>query len=142
MHHSIEVQANDAGLIQLLRFVDEAERDLALQPEQEYLLRLAIEEIATNLIKYGYHAGESGPVRVTCLVEGGVLRVEICDRSAPFDPRDAPLPDLTSDLAHRHVGGLGLFLVRELADELSYRHDAATGWNALTIIKRAEHHRV
>jgi anti-sigma regulatory factor (Ser/Thr protein kinase) len=81
-------------------------------------------------------------VRVSCRAEGGALLVEICDRSTPFDPRFAPPPDLASDLAHRRVGGLGLFLVRELADELSYRHDAATGWNALTIIKRAEHHRV
>lgn len=142
MHHSIEVMADSAGLAQLLHFADEAQRGMALEAEQEYLLRLVIEEIATNIIKYGYAASAPGPIRVACGFIRGVLRVQIRDRGTTFDPRAAPVPDLTSDLAHRQVGGLGLFLVRELTDELSYWHNPASGWNELTVLKRAEKKRV
>lgn len=138
MHQSIEVVANDAGLMELMRFVDDVERHFSLEHEQEYLLRLSIEEIATNIMKYSYSGPASGPIRVECDATNGVLQVRICDCGAPFDPNDAPRPDLTADLAHRPVGGLGLFLVRELSDELRYHHDPATRWNELTIVKRPE----
>lgn len=139
MFQSIEVVANQAGLAQLLHFVDEAEQHMALGEEQAYILRLAIEEIATNLIKYGYTTNAPGPIQVTCGNEAGALRIVIRDRGKPFDPHTAPQPDLSTSLERRRVGGLGLFLVRELTDELVYQHDVISGWNELTLIKRAEH---
>lgn len=138
MHTTIEVLADSAGLGQLMSFADAAEQALALSEEQRYLMRLAIEEIATNIIKYSYPGDAPGPICVDCAAAGGVLQVLIRDRGAPFDPHDAPPPDLSADLARRPVGGLGLFLVRELSDDLHYRHDPATRWNELTIVKRAE----
>lgn len=141
MFLSIEVVANQAGLAQLLRFVDEAEQRMALGEEQAYILRLAIEEIATNLMKYGYTTNAPGPIQVACDNATGTLRIVIRDQGKPFDPHTAPPPDLSTSLERRRVGGLGLFLVRELTDELVYRHDAISGWNELTLIKRAEHER-
>lgn len=138
MQRRIEVVADQDGLIALLQFNDEAEQLLRLSDEQRYVMRLAIEEIATNIIKYAYPAAQPGPLCVECAADAGALRVTIADRGMPFDPRAAPAPDLSTDITQRAVGGLGLYLVRELADDLSYQHDPASGWNVLTIMKRAE----
>lgn len=138
MSQSIEVVAIPESIPRLMAFSSDAEHALGLSAEQGYLMRLTIEEIATNIIKYGYAAGPPGPIQVTCEYKRQQLTVTIRDRGQPFDPHDAPPPDLTSDLVTRSVGGLGLFLVLELADDLTYQHDPASGWNELMILKRAE----
>ena len=138
MTQSIEVLAVPESIPQLMAFSDSVEQALPLSLEQCYLMRLAIEEITTNIIKYSYAHDPPGPIQVVCACQGEQLRVTIRDRGRPFDPHDAPPPDLSSDLASRTVGGLGVFLVRELADELVYRHDLTSGWNELVIMKRSE----
>ena len=138
MDYCIEVLAVPASISNLMAFSDTAERGLALTAEQSYLMRLAIEEIATNLIKYGYQHMRPGPIHVRCACDDGRLRVVLRDRGRPFDPRQAPAPDLSSDIRSRAVGGLGIFLVRHLADELLYHHDAASGWNEQVVLKDAE----
>jgi anti-sigma regulatory factor (Ser/Thr protein kinase) len=103
---------------------------------QSYLLRLVIEEIATNIVKYGYEQDAPGVIQLQYAHEHGMLRVVIRDRGRPFDPRAHPDPDMGADPATRQIGGLGLFLVRESVDELQYSHDHASGWNELVAIKR------
>lgn len=131
----IEVPAEWDSIAQLLAFTDETERRLAVTHEQAFLLRLVVEEIATNIIKYGYGPGQVGLIRLACSFADGALRVVISDRGQPFDPRETPQPDLDSDLQSRSIGGLGIFLVRELADSIFYTHDPQTGWNELVVLK-------
>ena len=138
MTQSIEVLAVPENLPQLIEYSDSVEQALPLSVEQSYLMRLAIEEITTNIIKYSYVHTRPGPIQIACACQGDTLCVTIRDRGAPFDPEDAPPPDLTSDLETRTVGGVGVFLVRELADALVYRHDPASGWNELVIMKGLE----
>jgi anti-sigma regulatory factor (Ser/Thr protein kinase) len=95
-----------------------------------------IEEIATNIVKYGYPPDAPGVIQLQYVFDAGLLRVIMRDHGRPFDPRDHPDPDMGDDPATRQIGGLGLFLVRESADELHYQHDRASGWNELVAIKR------
>ena len=138
MTQSIEVLAVPENIPQLIAFSDSVEHALPLSLEQCYLMRLAIEEIGTNIIKYSYAHERPGPIQVACACQDDQLRVIIRDRGRPFDPHDSPPPDLSSDLVSRKIGGLGVYLVRELADELTYRHDPASGWNELVIMKGNE----
>jgi anti-sigma regulatory factor (Ser/Thr protein kinase) len=138
MSQSIEVLAVPENIPQLVAFSDSVEQALPLSLEQRYLMRLAIEEITTNIIKYSYAHEHPGPIQVACACQGERLCVIIRDRGQPFDPHDAPPPDLGSDLASRTIGGLGVYLVRELADDLTYRHDPASGWNELVVLKDNE----
>jgi anti-sigma regulatory factor (Ser/Thr protein kinase) len=135
MTHQIEVPAENASIAELLAFSDALELRLPLTFDQSYLMRLAIEEIATNIIKYSYAGGAPGPIQIGCSCDDGTLRVVVRDRGRPFDPRSAPEPDLRDDVEARMVGGPGVFLVREMADELLYHHDPASGWNELVILK-------
>jgi anti-sigma regulatory factor (Ser/Thr protein kinase) len=135
MRQQIEVLAEWANLAALLAFSDSFEARAQLSPDQAYLLRLVIEEIATNIIKYGYADQPQGPIQVSCQYDSGTLSICIRDCGQPYDPRLHPEPDLEADVAMRDPGGLGLHFVREFADQVHYRHDSASGWNELTVIK-------
>src|SRR6187399_3634385 len=129
MNQSIEVPASHAGVLRLIAFADEIEQRDQLSFDQNYLLRLVIEEIATNIVKYGYPPDAPGVIQLQCVYEASSLQVIIRDRGRPFDPREHADPDMGDDPATRQIGGLGLFLVRESTDELQYHHDLASGWN-------------
>ncbi len=135
MDQQIEVPAEWASIEPLMAFTDAVEHCLPLSTEQSFLLRLVVEEIATNIIKYGYPSDMPGVIQIACQCDNGTLRVVIRDHGRPFDPRSMPTPDLHSDVANRAVGGLGLFLVRELADTIDYHHDTLSGWNELVVVK-------
>ena len=135
MEQSIEVPADWESIATLMAFTDSAETCMPVSEPQSFLMRLVIEEIATNIVKYGYDDQAHGVIKLTCIHEDGVLRVVIRDHGKPFDPRDPPDPDLDADVENRSVGGLGIFLVREFADEITYSHDPASGWNELIVTK-------
>jgi anti-sigma regulatory factor (Ser/Thr protein kinase) len=138
MSQQIEVPGDWNSIAALMAFVDEVEAALPLSAAQAYVLRLVVEEIATNVVKYGYADGRRGSIRLACSLSEGVLRITLGDRGVPFDPRAYADPDLSGeDASARDVGGLGLFFVRELSDELHYHHDPASGWNELVVLKGA-----
>jgi serine/threonine-protein kinase RsbW len=135
MNQSIEVRAESPSIPRLMAFMDQIEQSMPLSFDQSYLMRLVIEEIATNIIKYGYDEGAPGVIQLRCSYDDNLLRVIIRDQGRSFDPRDPPDPEFGDDPASRQIGGLGIFLVREYADDLSYHHDPLTGWNELVVVK-------
>ena len=129
-----EVPASWDGVNDLMTFVDRAERDLFLTEDQAYLARLAVEEVATNLVKY-MAGGPNGVIRVACVTtDAGLLRLTISDQGEPFDSSVQADPELDGNAENRDVGGLGLFLLRNLADTLDYSV-GKDGWNTLTVVK-------
>jgi|APFre7841882724_1041349.scaffolds.fasta_scaffold00236_18 anti-sigma regulatory factor (Ser/Thr protein kinase) len=119
-----------------LDFIDNACRGAGVDEDASMALRLAVEEVCLNLIRYGYADASPGPIALEFRVEDDAIRLTVRDRAPPFDPRDAPAPDLTSDVLTRPLGGLGLHLVRCLMDEISYCSDTERG-NRLTLLKRS-----
>ena len=98
-------------------------RQFGLDQRRTGLLSLALEEIFVNICHYAY-PDSPGPVVLSCRRDGERLVVEIIDRGRPFDPATIAEPDLTADLETRRVGGLGWFLVRQVADSLDcFRED-------------------
>ncbi len=136
MHQQIEVPATWDHIAKLMEFADVIEKELTLTVDQIFLLRLVIEEIATNIVKYGYDDAHRDVIQLRCESIEGSLNIIIRDRGRPFDPRTLPDPEMCDEVQDRHVGGLGLFLVRESADTVSYQHDPASGWNELLITKK------
>lgn len=135
MRRQIAVFADQHAISSLLAFSDELEASWHLPPDYGYLLRLVIEEVATNIVKYGYHDHNRDQIQLACEYEQGVLTITIRDRGQPFDPREAPPPNIHVAADQRLIGGLGLFFVREYADTLTYHHDPHSGWNELTVTK-------
>ena len=96
-------------------------------------LQLAVEEAITNIILHGYR-GASGEVEVEIQVTEKIAEVHITDHAPPFDPLSVPDPDRVSDLSERHTGGLGIYLMRQVVDEVRYKY--VDGKNVLTLIKK------
>lgn len=92
---------------------------------------LALEEALVNVCKHGYSGGP-GWLRVRVLQDNGQIRVELSDRAAEFDPLSQAPPDLTSDLSHRAVGGMGIHLIRSVCDRVEYARE--NDLNVLSLI--------
>ena len=97
-------------------------------------LNLALEEAVSNVILYAYPDGPGGHVDVDAVIGDDSVVFTITDRGIPFDPTTLPPPDLNLDVKDRPVGGLGIFLVRRIMDDVAYvRED---GKNILTLTKK------
>jgi anti-sigma regulatory factor (Ser/Thr protein kinase) len=97
-------------------------------------LNLALEEILTNIISYGYTDNREHEIKVRLSAQPGEVSVEIEDDGQPFNPLEAPEPDTTKPLEERMIGGLGIHLVRKLMDGVAYKREKER--NHLTIKKK------
>jgi serine/threonine-protein kinase RsbW len=94
-------------------------------------LDLVLEEVLINVARYAYSPPGSGEVEVRHAAAGkGKLRVEIIDSGRVFNPLDADPPDLSRGLAERPIGGLGVFLVKNMVESIDYRRE--NGQNVLS----------
>jgi anti-sigma regulatory factor (Ser/Thr protein kinase) len=83
---------------------------------------LVLEELLINVINYAYPKGE-GEVEVECASDGpGKIRLTVRDWGKPFNPLEQAAPDLTADIDSREVGGVGIFLVRQMTSRLLYEY--------------------
>ena len=86
-------------------------------------VRLIVEELASNAIEYG---GKDGvdvgqhELSVNIGITGDLLSLQFRDQGAPFDPLSTPAPDLDADILDRPIGGLGLYLIRQIAESMHY----------------------
>jgi serine/threonine-protein kinase RsbW len=118
-----------------LDFIDHACTRIAADADTRFALRLAVEEVCTNLIQHGHADRDPGPIEIAAQRGHDRVTLTIRDHGRPFDPARAPPPDLTSDAESRQTGGLGWHLVKQLMDEIHYSADAQGG-NLLTLVKR------
>lgn len=95
---------------------------------------LVFDELLTNIISYGYDDDEDHEIRVGIGLEDETLTVSISDDARAFDPEEQGIPDTTLSVEERPVGGLGIYLVRNLMDEFSYRRDG--GRNVVVLRKK------
>ena len=95
---------------------------------------LAVDEAVTNVILHGY-AGQSGSFELEIIEEIDALQIRLSDQAYAYDPRDTPEPDLTRPLEERPLGGMGVYLIRQIMDELHYEAPSAGG-NRFTMIKK------
>ena len=100
-----------------------------------YRLILAVDEIATNAIVYGFErVGIEGEFRVRVEVQPDCFRVILEDNGPPYDPHGAPEPnDLAASPEDRKVGGLGVFLSMQNVDSLLYEHEGEWNRNIFTM---------
>jgi serine/threonine-protein kinase RsbW len=95
--------------------------------------QLAVEEAVTNIIMHGYE-GHAGEIHLTCHATRGIIEIQIEDTAPLFNPLSVPDPDFTAGIQDRKLGGLGIFLIRKVMDDVIYRNDR--GKNILVLIKR------
>jgi len=116
-------------------FVAEVARDGGFSDKEIYSLQLAADEAASNIIEHAYEGITDATLWLTCDMRKNEIVISMRDTGKPFDPSSVRQPDLKADLSDRQIGGLGVYLMRKLMDDVSYESNPKTG-NLLTMIKR------
>jgi len=117
-------------------FVATAGRNLGLAQDAIYDLQLAVDEACANVIKHAY-GGRGGKIKVTVKAVGDAVQVTIRDWGSAFDPQAVAIPDVSAPLEERPLGGLGLFLMRQMMDRVHFQFDQEQG-NTLTMTKKCQ----
>jgi serine/threonine-protein kinase RsbW len=132
---SIRVAAEVGQLAAMRAFVEQQASALGVDEAAIYDLVLAVNEIATNIVVHGYR-GQPGAIELDLRQLGDAIEIRLRDHAPLFDPTREPVPDLTLPLAKRRLGGMGIYVTRQIMDTM---RDQATpeGDNELTLVKRA-----
>ena len=119
---------------QLAAFVDEVCEALHFDMGLAMQMNLAMEEAVVNVMNYAYPAGTAGTVAISAQANDVRLKFTIRDSGTPFDPTAKEEADTSLSAEERPIGGLGIYLVRQLMDSINYEY--ADGCNVLTLRKR------
>ncbi len=131
----LSLPAELANLPHMLALVDSASGQFGLTPEDAYDVRLAVDEMCTNLIRHGYQGMPPGAMSLRLRREPERLVVRLSDRGRACPPDAVPEPDLDLPWEQRPIGGLGWYLTREVMDSIDYE-TAPDGEHHLTLVKR------
>ena len=131
---TVQFAAKFEYLDEIREFVGAIARDSGFSDKDVYNIQLATDEAASNVIEHAYENISDGMLELSCGVRDDLITIILIDHGESFDPSEIPLPDLKADLSDRKIGGLGIFLMRKLMDEVHYEVQK-TG-NVLTMIKR------
>ena len=102
-------------------------------PKLVFKINLALDELTTNIISYGYEDEGEHDIHVKLSLKDQTLTLQLIDDGQPFDPLEAEAPDVSCPINERKVGGLGIHLVKEIMDSVHYaRRD---GKNMTTLVK-------
>lgn len=128
----------DNRLDELQRFITtltEFARVGNLPEEVSFSIQLAIDELFTNIVSYGYDDDEPHSVEIKMSIQGNELRIDLIDDAKQFDPlNEVDQPDLDASLEDRRIGGVGIHLVKTMMDEVSYKYQDSK--NHLTLVKK------
>lgn len=133
----LSIEKEMSGFARLVPEIDRFIAENAVDSKSAYTLLLVVEEIVLNLINHGKEGQRTNEIRISVDATGEEIALAIEDDGRPFDPRSAPPPPLPENLEQAAPGGVGLHLVRTLADRLEYDSNGLR--NRLEVlIRRAE----
>ena len=118
---AVELKNQLSEIERLARIVDDFGRRHQIEAQIIYNMKLALDEILTNIISYAYDDAKEHIIVIRLSLDQEKWTVEVEDDGRPFNPLNAPEPDTKQLLGERPIGGLGIHLVRKLIDELEYR---------------------
>jgi sigma-B regulation protein RsbU (phosphoserine phosphatase) len=136
MHRSLTLK-NDVKAVKALNdFIKDVNLSLEIDPSLGMSLRLAVEEAVVNVMDYAYPPGTEGEMTIDVDVTADRLRYTLTDQGMSFAPTDVMKADTTLSVEDRPIGGLGIFLVRNLMDVINY--ERFEGKNVLTMWKNID----
>jgi len=136
----ITLSAQFKNLEELRNFVGRHAIAFKLNEKQVYQVQLAVDEAFTNIVEHAYGGECQEMIECTCRITDQGLEITMQDCGNNFEPAKIPDPDLHAALEEREVGGLGLFFIRQLMDEVEFKFitetEPARKCNLLRMVKR------
>lgn len=120
---------------EVMSFVTSFAVTMELPPDRIMALEMSVEEALVNIVKYAYPE-TAGYFEVSCrLTSDNKIIVEISDEGIPFDVLAKADPDVTLGVEERQIGGLGIYLMKKLMNEVRYRREDGKNILTLTVLK-------
>ena len=121
------------SLGKISKFVIQAAQEAVLDSDATYQVNLAVDEACSNIIEHSYHGENAGEIHCAYQVNGDRLIITLRDKGTPFNPDLVPEPEIDTPPMERKTGGLGLFFMRKMMDEV--RFEFTPDGNKLTMVK-------
>ncbi|MCQ2385283.1 MAG: ATP-binding protein [Clostridia bacterium] len=129
------VKATVDRLEEIAAFTEETLEAYGVPLKVQSQVAVAVDEIFTNIASYAYPGGEGDASLAIGMDEAkGILTLTFTDSGIPYNPLEKEDPDITLSAEERHIGGLGIFMVKKLMDGMTYVRE--NGKNILTMEKR------
>jgi serine/threonine-protein kinase RsbW len=138
-NQTVRYPATYESLEEIRGYVAWSARQCGLMPASIYSVQLAVDEAFTNIIEHAYGGECQEEIECTCKINADRLTITLRDCGQPFNPAKVPEPDLNASLEERPSGGLGLYFMRHLMDEVKFtfipNSESEDGCNILTMVK-------
>ena len=134
MEKSIILTNDISEISKLNEFVEEVGTEFSLTPDVIFNVNLVLEEAVVNVINYAYPEEKHESIYLTAKLHEGSIVFVLTDSGLEFDPTEVPEADITLSAEDRPIGGLGIFLIRQIMNEVSY--ERIDGKNVLTLSKK------
>ena len=128
----VNSSTNNLNLIR--EFTKSAAEESGFSIETVGKIILAVDEACTNIIKHAYKYSPEGEIAIKLKFKNQKLTISITDDGSHFDPRLVPDLDIKMYHKQRKVGGLGMFLMKKLMDEVTY-YNLAGNRNQVILVK-------
>ncbi|KJU87088.1 stage II sporulation protein E [Candidatus Magnetobacterium bavaricum] len=132
-HFELTIEGGLENIPAIMNFIAESAKSLELSEDVGFDSQLAVEEACTNIIKYAYDDPEQAWINLIVTVTDGKFVITIKDNGQPFDYDSVAIPDLNATLTDRKTGGMGVYFIKQIMEEMSYEHRNGSG--VLTLIK-------
>ncbi|MBC8616186.1 MULTISPECIES: ATP-binding protein [Parabacteroides] len=133
MINTLHIKNELEQLTRLYEFLDLHASAYGLEEQLTMQIKLALEEVVTNVILYAYPDKKDQDIRIDMNYGNKQLTIVITDKGTPFNPLEMKEPDITLPPEERPIGGLGIYLVKQLMTEVTYSR--SSGKNILTMTK-------
>jgi len=115
------VKSRTENLAAVREFVNSAVGEVSIPQDIAGDIVLAVDEACTNIIKHAYQYSPDGDIKIKLTYSDKKIVVEITDHGASFHPDAVPKPDLKKYFEEKRVGGLGMYLMKSLMDDIHYK---------------------
>lgn len=136
MRKELRIKNQISELEKVAQFVEEIGEELGLSMELQMNLNLVMEEMVTNVIFYAYPQGEVADIELLAKSDGKELTFVLSDQGKEFDPTAKEDADLDVNPADRELGGMGIFIVKNIMNKVTYQR--LEGKNLLTMTKEID----
>jgi len=119
-YHTFKIQNTFPEIEQICAEVNTLAQNNSFSEQLIFCLNVCLEEMLTNIVKYGYDDKGSHEIEVRLEIANEIITLTIIDDGHEFNPLTAEQPDVDTDIKHRQVGGIGIFLTCRMANKITY----------------------
>lgn len=132
--YRLKIPSQTDNLELIREVVGKIARNVGFSEEESSKIELAVDEACANVIKHAYRKDQKKPIDIVVKIDYQKLTIIVTDQGKGFDPKHLRDPDMQEYLAEMRVGGLGIYLIRTLMDEVDFKSAPGKG-NQVRMVK-------